>query len=133
MKTATTHQLRQHARHSTDDSADPRVAALERRLQQTEVGRDVLRLLDRLAESRIVEQLIAIGLGSAERSESTIRDRLRRADARQTAESIGEAEALRVELFEAERESRRWRGALLRGRRDRELIEAELQLAARAL
>ena len=121
MNTATTHQLRQHARHSTDDSADPRVAALERRLQQTEIGRDVLRLLDRLSEARIVEQLTGIGLDSAEQSELSLRERLRG------------AEALRVQLLEAETESHRWRRALVERRSHRELIEAELQLAARGL
>jgi hypothetical protein len=133
MKTATTHQLRQHAWHSTDDSADPRVAALERRLQQTEIGRDVLRLLDRLNEGRIAEQLTGIGLDSAERCERSIRERLRGAEARQTAQSIGEAEALRVQLLDAETESRRWHRALVERRSQRELVEAELQLAARGL
>jgi hypothetical protein len=135
MKTATqiTHRPRKPAPRPAGGSVDPRVAAFQRRLRETQLGRDVLRLVDRLAEARIIEQLISIGLDSAERAETTTHERLRGADARQTAESIGEAEALRVELFEAERESRRWRGALLRGRRDRELIEAELQLAARAL
>jgi hypothetical protein len=133
MNTATTHQLRQHARHSSDDSADPRVAALERRLQQTEIGRDVLRLLDRLSEARIVEQLTGIGLDSAEQSELSLRERLREAEARQTAESIGEVEALRVQLLDAEIGSRRWRRALVERRSQREHVEAELQLAARGL
>ena len=114
-------------------TVDPRVAALERQLQETEIGRDVLRLLDRLSEARIVEQLISIGLDSAERCERSVSERLRGAEGRQTGESIAEAEALRVALLDAETESRRWRRALVDRRSQREHVEAELQLAARGL
>jgi hypothetical protein len=113
--------------------ADPRVAALELRLKQTPFGRSLLQLGDRLSEARISEQVIAVGLADAERSERSVRERLRRAEARQTAESICQAEALRMELFDAEIETRRWSRALARHRTSRELIAVELQLNARGL
>ena len=102
-------------------------------MQQTAFGRDVLRLMDRLSEARIVEQLTAVGLADAEESERSVRERLRRTDARQDAESFREAEALRVKLFDAEIETRRWSRALARHRTSRELIAVELQLNARGL
>jgi hypothetical protein len=121
---------RRAAKRPPKPRADPRAAQAERQLQQTEIGRMILRLSGDLAEAKLAEGATEIGLNDAEDTERKLLKRLGALAPLRTAEAYCSAADLQGDLLNAEIEARRWRAELAKHRGERERIEGELRYVA---